>query len=135
MITQALLDAGRIVEHRCESMVKAILKREEPASQGFERRSMSAKKPHPVDSGSGGPGKICPVCGEVSYSRAGIHPQCAVAQADAARKERLKAAKKFEKEKRAQESQRNKICPSCGAEVQARLKVCACGQAFGDKAT
>ena len=26
--------------------------------------------------------KRCPVCGEISYSRAGVHPQCSVRQAD-----------------------------------------------------
>ena len=29
--------------------------------------------------------KRCPVCGEISYSSAGIHPQCAVDQCDAER--------------------------------------------------
>jgi hypothetical protein len=31
------------------------------------------------------PTKICPMCGRPSYSREGIHPQCAVAQADSTR--------------------------------------------------
>jgi hypothetical protein len=34
----------------------------------------------------------CPVCGKPSYSRAGTHPQCAIAQADAlSRDERKKS--------------------------------------------
>ena len=33
---------------------------------------------------------FCPVCGEVSYSRSGEHPQCSVARADAAFKARQK---------------------------------------------
>jgi hypothetical protein len=32
----------------------------------------------------------CPICGAIAYSREGIHPQCAMAQADAPRTERLK---------------------------------------------
>jgi len=38
--------------------------------------------------------KTCPVCGQSSYSPEGIHPQCAVAQADAPRKAQLDAARK-----------------------------------------
>lgn len=33
---------------------------------------------------------FCPVCGKVSYSRSGEHPQCSMARADAAFKARLK---------------------------------------------
>jgi len=33
---------------------------------------------------------FCPVCGQVSYSRSGEHPQCSVARADAAFKARQK---------------------------------------------
>jgi len=39
-------------------------------------------------------GGICPVCGERSYSAHGVHPQCAVVQADAPRKQRLAAEKR-----------------------------------------
>jgi hypothetical protein len=38
--------------------------------------------------------KPCPVCGKRSYSLTGIHPQCAVQQADAPRQRRLAAAKR-----------------------------------------
>ncbi len=38
--------------------------------------------------------KICPVCGKRSYSREGVHPQCAMVQADAPRKLRLAAERK-----------------------------------------
>lgn len=41
-------------------------------------------------------GKVCPVCGKASYSRDGVHPQCAVQQADAPRKARLVEQKKAE---------------------------------------
>jgi hypothetical protein len=35
--------------------------------------------------------KYCPVCGKVSYSQSGEHPQCAVARADAVFKARQSA--------------------------------------------
>jgi hypothetical protein len=52
------------------------------------------EKPKPLNSEP--PRKICPVCGEPSYSRAGIHPQCAAVQADA---KRIRKTKKAEKAK------------------------------------
>ena len=33
--------------------------------------------------------EICPVCGKASYSKNGIHPQCAITQADAQEKDIL----------------------------------------------
>ena len=48
--------------------------------------------------------KSCPICGQVTYSSNGIHPQCAVSQADAPRQARLMAAKKA----MAKEKQREK---------------------------
>ena len=41
---------------------------------------------------------FCPVCGKVSYSRSGEHPQCSVARADAAfkAKQKQRAARKNE---------------------------------------
>lgn len=43
---------------------------------------------------------MCPVCGQPSYSSTGIHPQCAVSQADAPRCEILAAERKTRAEKR-----------------------------------
>jgi hypothetical protein len=42
-------------------------------------------------------GTVCPVCGKKSYSMGGIHPQCAVQQADAPRQAVLAAQKKEKK--------------------------------------
>jgi hypothetical protein len=53
---------------------------------------MSESKPDPLFGQA--PRKICPVCGEISYSTAGMHPQCAMQQADAHRVKRLKALRK-----------------------------------------
>jgi hypothetical protein len=50
--------------------------------------------------------KTCPICGHSSYSPDGIHPQCAVTQADAPRKTQLDATKKamaIEKQQAAEE--------------------------------
>lgn len=45
--------------------------------------AMTSKKPEPLLTQA--PGKFCPICGKRSYSLRGIHPQCAVQQADAPR--------------------------------------------------
>ena len=64
----------------------------------------TCKKPEPLYREA--PGKFCPVCGKRSYSLRGIHPQCAVQQADAPRqavlaeekreKARVQAAERLE---------------------------------------
>jgi hypothetical protein len=50
---------------------------------------MSEKKPIPYVTQP--KRKLCPVCGQSSYSAAGIHPQCSVLQADKSRRDRLAA--------------------------------------------
>jgi hypothetical protein len=40
------------------------------------------------------PRRICPVCGNVAYSIAGMHPQCAMEQADLFRVGRLRTRRK-----------------------------------------
>ncbi len=57
-----------------------------------EERLMSEKKPTPVFIEK--LGKVCPVCRKTSYSRDGIHPQCAATQSDEPRRLRLAAEKK-----------------------------------------
>lgn len=56
--------------------------------------TIACKKPEPLYREA--PGKNCPVCGKRSYSLRGIHPQCAVQQADAPR-QALLAEEKREK--------------------------------------
>ncbi|MEX0818637.1 MAG: hypothetical protein WD070_03560 [Pirellulaceae bacterium] len=53
---------------------------------------MSEKKPTPIIIEP--QSKMCPVCGKRSYSREGVHPQCAVSQADEPRRIRIVAEKK-----------------------------------------
>ncbi len=52
---------------------------------------MHHKKPVPLLLVDAPPRRLCPVCGAVSYSREGIHPQCAERRADAPRMERIQA--------------------------------------------
>ena len=74
--------------------------------------------------------KTCPVCGKPSYSAAGVHPQCAAHQADAARQMQRKAKKKSTAKKPRQNAWRKK-CAKCGAEMHVRKRVCVCGYDFG----
>ncbi|MBA3483057.1 MAG: hypothetical protein H0T51_14710 [Pirellulales bacterium] len=53
---------------------------------------MDSKKPVPLMAEPRG--SVCPVCGKRSYSLRGIHPQCAVQQADEPRQKLLAAEKK-----------------------------------------
>jgi len=53
---------------------------------------VSVKKPSPLNKRPNQ--KLCPVCGQPSYSSTGIHPQCAVTQSDAPRRAQLAAEKK-----------------------------------------
>ncbi len=94
---------------------------------------MNHKKPTPILANRSR--KICPVCEKPSYSASGIHPQCAVHQADAARKEQLKAKKELEATKKsvAKEQPRawsKKKCPKCNVVLHVRKKTCDCGFEF-----
>jgi hypothetical protein len=44
------------------------------------------------------PVRLCPVCGKRAYSSNGVHPQCAVRQADAPRQAALAAARRLERQ-------------------------------------
>jgi len=91
---------------------------------------MNQRKPAPLDPPPAR--KSCPVCGEVSYSRAGIHPQCAQELADSRRQARQKTAKKPKKKvpKKSGTKAWHKPCPKCGTQVHIRKSVCECGYAF-----
>jgi len=89
---------------------------------------MSEKKPTPLIAQPGG--KVCPVCGSRTYSQGGIHPQCAVRQADAADTERRKAVEKLEVAKAKPSTWRSKSCPKCNKEAHVRRRVCDCGHTF-----
>ena len=89
---------------------------------------MSEKKPTPFSAQPSG--KMCPVCGTRSYSQGGIHPQSAVHQADAARTEELKAARKLQVAEAKPSTWRSKKCAKCNKESHVRRKMCECGHTF-----
>jgi hypothetical protein len=97
--------------------------------------SMSAKKPAPLSTPDVQPRRVCSVCGKVTYSRGGIHPQCAEEQADADRVAKLKAEQKIAKppEKPAQSQSLDrwqKLCPKCRKKIHVRKLTCDCGHQF-----
>jgi hypothetical protein len=73
----------------------------------------------------------CPICGVPSYSRDGIHPQCAVQQADEPRSAELRRKKK-EQSQAQQLAPRTweKKCPKCKAQIHVRRSRCDCGYLF-----
>jgi hypothetical protein len=77
------------------------------------------------------PKNLCPVCGTATYSLGGIHPQCAMQQADQPRLAQLKARKVAEpKAKKPARNVWKKRCPKCGEQAHVRLGVCQCGHTF-----
>ena len=97
-------------------------------THGWKCRRMSEKKPtHRIRQPSG---KVCPVCGQKTYSQGGIHPQCAVYQADTARAEKLKSGQKREAIAAKRSTWSKKKCPKCSGERHVRLKICDCGHVF-----
>jgi hypothetical protein len=62
---------------------------------------MSEKKPEII--GDRFAVRICPVCGKRAYSAGGVHPQCAVRQADAPRQAQLAEARRMERQLAAQQ--------------------------------
>jgi hypothetical protein len=76
------------------------------------------------------PRNLCPICGKASYSVGGIHPQCAMQQADAPRVVRLRAAKVAAPKPKKKVQQWKKKCPICGIQSHVRREVCECGHNF-----
>jgi len=71
--------------------------------------------------------KVCPVCRKVSYSRGGVHPQCAAELADAPRKKKLAEEKKKSATNKKTASWKSKQCPKCRQYLHVRRKTCECG--------
>jgi hypothetical protein len=96
---------------------------------------MSEKKAEPILLVPQRPKNLCPVCGEAAYSPGGIHPQCAMLQADEPRLARLKARKAdAPKPTKVARNVWKKKCPQCGTQSHVRLGVCKCGHKFAAKA-
>lgn len=87
------------------------------------------KKPLPLyDSGIR---PACPICGHVSYSPAGIHPQCAMRAADLVQANRVKALNALKaKAAPAPPKRFEKQCPKCRAVHHIRKQLCECGHSF-----
>ena len=99
---------------------------------------MCNKKPAPLLLTHAAPPRLCPVCGVVSYSREGIHPQCARREADVPRMERVKAGKKADERKKKSAifsglSLCHKRCPRCQEQLHIRKMTCGCGYRFDQK--
>jgi hypothetical protein len=78
------------------------------------------------------PKHLCPVCKTPAYSLGGIHPQCAIQQADEPRINRLRVARAAEpKVKKPVRQTWQKKCPKCGNQSHVSLKLCKCGHSFG----
>lgn len=74
---------------------------------------------------------LCPVCGKPSYSLGGIHPQCAIEQADKPRILELREKKAAEPKPIAPVAHAwKKRCPKCGVESPVARKTCTCGHQF-----
>ena len=69
-----------------------------------------------------GPDRIfCPICGKATYSRGGIHPQCAMEQADQPRVTRLRNARRTEaKTEKPKPHVYKKKCPECNTSSDLR---------------
>src|SRR4051812_23245824 len=96
-----------------------------PSGPNTGGASVSERKPVPII--PLGSKAVCPVCHKPSYSRGGMHPQCALARADAKTRAALKA-KATTDEKRAVKKPWAKICPKCKRQIPSRRMVCDCGQ-------
>lgn len=80
------------------------------------------------------PRNLCPICGKAAYSAGGIHPQCAMQQADEPRILKLRTAKVAEaKVKKPAPQTWKKTCPKCGTPMHASRDACKCGHQFGRK--
>jgi hypothetical protein len=78
------------------------------------------------------PRKACPICGNATYSVGGIHPQCAIEQADTPRLVKLRATRVVDpKTKKAARQSWKKRCPKCNTVLHVRREACECGHAFG----
>ncbi len=100
------------------------------------------KRPDPLYTVAAEKGTKCPVCGFTSYSREGIHPQCAQQQADEKRVARMKS-QKSKADKQGAKSKTNtdaikpwhKVCPKCKSQVHVRRTSCTCGHKFATAKT
>lgn len=72
----------------------------------------------------------CPVCGQVTYSAAGIHPQCAMNRSSQAHDARVKVEAARDTTKRQATRSWLKACPRCQRQLPIRRGACECGHVF-----
>jgi uncharacterized Zn finger protein (UPF0148 family) len=74
----------------------------------------------------------CPVCGEASYSKDGVHPQCSVKRADQKRATKIKADRIAGKTTKPVDGIKTwqRVCPKCKSVQHVRKKMCECGEAL-----
>jgi len=91
---------------------------------------MSNKKPQPLMDRQ--IHQRCPVCGQVSYSVNGIHPQCSARKADSERMERVKIKQQQSATVQSDGTLKpwQKTCPNCKYAIHVRKKQCDCGHNF-----
>lgn len=95
---------------------------------------MSEKKPLPIKPQPDLP--HCPVCGTISYSHSGVHPQCSARQFDANRVARRKQEEASgvsvvaTKKVAVRVSPWKKFCPKCQVIQHFKKKSCVCGHTF-----
>lgn len=94
---------------------------------------MNPKRPAPLYQAK--PRPTCPVCGATTYSKAGIHPQCAQERADENRMREIKAKRKANPPQPTIVSPEavkswHRRCPKCRTEVHIRRPDCDCGYQF-----
>jgi len=99
------------------------------------KRNQPMRIQKPDSAATDGSQKICPVCGQRSYSAGGTHPQCAQRRADAAQKEKMDREKISTEEQTPQKALPpqqawKKKCPKCDAVLHIRKKTCSCGHRF-----
>jgi hypothetical protein len=79
--------------------------------------------------------QICSICGKNSYSRAGVHPQCAAHAADRARMDKVKSMRSPALPSApAAPTRYQKRCPRCSKLQHVRRKTCECGHVFSPAA-
>ena len=104
----------------------------DPRTGTLDRHSekIMHRKPQPLQAGPDR--KHCPVCGEVTYSSSGIHPQCAMRQADEKRMRRVKRSSKSRQSAVTTSDVKpwQKKCPKRRAVVHCRKSTCDCGHRF-----
>ena len=73
---------------------------------------MLNSKPAPLLAAGAAVRRLCPICGSIAYSVAGVHPQCAMLQADAVRAKRLRERRKTARKNRKSRQSDRSLRPS-----------------------